>query len=480
MKARLSAFLGVFLLLPAFAHAARISEISQTGMGERAVRFFTFQDPSLRFALIGSILLGISCGLMGSFLVVRKLALMSDALSHAVLPGVALGFLWNMSKDPVAIFIGASIAGLLGAGLVQAIRNTTKQKEDAALGFVLASFFAVGVCLVTMIQKLPGGDKSGLDKFMFGQAAALGPGDVWLLGGVTALAVGIVFVFYKEFLVTSFDAAFARSAGIPTQVFHYTLMVLLAFAIVSALQAVGVVLVAAMLVIPAASAFLLTDRMGWMLFLSAFFGVVTGAVGAFFSYVGRNLPTGPLMVLAASCVFIGALLFGPRHGVLAKWWRHRSRSARIQRENTLKSMFHVLESEGFRGETVPLRDLAAARREPIEDVTVATKALVAHGMVTMSGDGRAAVFTPHGWKRACEIVRNHRLWELYLTNAANYAVDHVHEDAEKIEHILGEDTVRLLEKRLNYAHKDPHGKLIPGLADIHRGGPAVLARSSGS
>lgn len=463
--------LALFWLSTAAAHAARISEVSQSSLGERALRFFTFQDPSLRFALAGAILLGISCGLMGSFLVVRKLALMSDALSHAVLPGVALGFLWNMNKDPLAIFIGASIAGLLGAGLVQAIRSTTKQKEDAALGFVLASFFAVGVCLVTMIQNLPGGNKSGLDKFMFGQAAAMGEGDVLLLGVVTVLAVGIIFLFYKEFLVTSFDAAFASSVGVPAQIFHFLLMLLLAFAIVASLQAVGVVLVAAMLVIPAAAAYLLTDRMGWMLVLSASFGVITGGVGAFFSYVGRNLPTGPLMVLAATAVFMIALFFGPRHGVLAKWWRHRSRSARIQRENTLKSLYHYLEQEGFHGETIPLPGLAQLRREPLEDVSRDLKTLTRHGLVTLTGDGRAAVFTPEGWRRACEIVRNHRLWELYLTHAANYAVDHVHDDADKIEHILGEDTVRQIEKRLNYAHRDPHGKLIPGLADIKRGGP---------
>jgi ABC-type Mn2+/Zn2+ transport systems, permease components len=465
--------LGLFFLLPDGAWAARISELTETTFTGRAVRFFTLQDPSLRFALTGSVLLGICCGLMGSFLVVRKLALMSDALSHAVLPGVALGFLWTMKKDPLAIFLGATIAGLLGAGLVQALRHTTKHKEDAALGFVLASFFAVGACLVTMIQNLPEGNKSGLDKFMFGQAAALGPGDVQLLAVVTGLTLLVLGLFYKELLVTSFDAGFARSAGIPTQVFHYLLMLLLAFAIVSSLQAVGVVLVAAMLVIPAAAAYLLTDRFGWMLILSAVFGVTTGVVGSFLSFVGRNLPTGPLMVLSATAVFLGALFFGPRHGVLAKWWRRRSRSARIGRENLLKAMYHVLEQEGFRGETIPIRHLAEVRRESIEDVTRDLGRMQTHGLVSFTGDRRAVVFTPDGWKRACEIVRNHRLWELYLTHAANFAVDHVHEDAEKIEHILGEDTVRQLEKRLDYAHRDPHGRLIPGRADDYGKGPNV-------
>ncbi len=476
MKTRILAF-ALLAVSAGGVQAARISELTQTSMGERALRFFTFQDPSLRYALAGTILLGISCGLMGAFLVVRKLALMSDTLSHAVLPGVALGFLWNMSKDPVAIFIGASAAGLLGAGLVQAIRTTTKQKEDAALGFVLASFFAVGVCLVTMIQNLPGGNKSGLDKFMFGQAAALGRGDVILLGVVTLLAVGTLAVFYKEFLVTSFDAAFAQSAGIPARVFHYVLMLLLAFAIVSSLQAVGVVLVSAMLVIPAAAAYLLTDRMGGMLALSALFGVATGAVGAFFSFVGRSLPTGPLMVLAATAVFLAALFFGPRHGVIAKWWRQRSQSARIRRENLLKAMYHAMEEEGFVGEAISVRELAEARREAIEDVEREAAGLARHGLASLSSDRQAVTFTPEGWKRACEIVRNHRLWELYLTHAANYAPDHVHEDAEKIEHVLGEDIVRQLERRLNYAHRDPHGKLIPGLADIHAGGPGAMQGS---
>ena len=459
--------LTLFCFVPAVAFAARISELADTSTAERAVRFFTFQDPSLRYALAGSMLLGVCCGLMGSFLVVRKLALMGDALSHAVLPGVALGFLWNMTKDPIAIFIGATIAGLLGAGTVQLIRATTKHKEDAALGFVLASFFGLGICLVTMIQNIPGGNKSGLDRFMFGQAAALGQNDVYLLGAVTALAIGAVLLFYKEFTITSFDAGFARAAGMPVQVFHYSLMLLVAFAIVASLQAVGVVLVSAMLIIPAAAAFLLTDRFGLLLVLSSALGLCAGALGSFFSFVGRNLPTGPLMVLAASTVFAGALLFSPRHGIVPRWWRHRSRSARIQRENTLKAIYHLLEDDEFRRESVSVSELAERRRETMEETKQQLDAVRRSGFVTTSGQN--LVLTPDGWQRACEIVRNHRLWELYLTNAAHMAPDHVHENAEIIEHILGEENVLQLEKRLSYARRDPHGKLIPGRGDMRPG-----------
>src|SRR5688572_9631957 len=457
-------------LAAAPAHAAKIGDLVQTNILEQAIDFFTFREPAVRFALLGSMLLGICCGLLGSFIVVRKMALVGDALSHAVLPGVALGFLWNMSKDPLAIFIGATIAGLLGAAVVTLIKQTTRLKEDAALGLVLASFFAVGICLLTMIQRLPNANKSGIDKFLFGQAAAISRDDVILMAAVTAFAILAIWIFYKEFLVTSFDATFARVAGFPAQLIHYALMLLLAFAVVIALQAVGVVLVSAMLITPAAAAYLLTDRMSRMLWLAAFFGMAAGAVGAFLSYLGPNLPTGPFMVLGATTVFVIAFLFGPRHGVVMRWWRQRSRAQRVQRENTLKSMYHVLEAREFKGDGVSMRELSERRRETIEEAKQQVGQLRRHDMVTLQEEGNVAFLTPSGWQLACAIVRNHRLWELYLTNAAHIAADHVHEDAEKIEHVLGEDVVRELERRVEYAKTDPHGRRIPSLADMRQGG----------
>jgi manganese/zinc/iron transport system permease protein len=459
----------LYLLSASPAEAARIGDIAETSFWEQAARFFSFRDPAVRYALIGSILLGVSCGLLGGFIVVRKMALFGDALSHAVLPGVAIGFLWSMTKDPVAIFVGATVAGLLGAGAVHLVKSTTRLKEDTALGLVLASFFAVGICLVTIIQRLPTGNKSGIDKFLFGQAAAIGAGDVRLMAVVTALAVVIVLLFYKEFLVTSFDMQFARVIGFPAHAIHYVLMLLLAFAVVTALQAVGVVLVSAMLITPAAAAYLLTDRMDRMLLLSSLFGLLAGVTGSFLSFLGNNLPTGPFMVLGATAVFGMAFMFGPRHGVVCRWWKQRSRSGRVRRENTLKAIFHVLEARQFTDEKVSLLELAEQRRETLEDAKAQCAALVANELATLNEPGELIVLTPEGWSRACEIVRNHRLWELYLTNEADIAADHVHDDAEKIEHVLGEEVVRQLERRLKFAREDPHGKPIPGLADISRG-----------
>jgi ABC-type Mn2+/Zn2+ transport system permease subunit/Mn-dependent DtxR family transcriptional regulator len=463
----------VFVLVALFwmvggspAHAAKISDLVETHFLEQAARFFTFSDPSLRYALLGSMLLGISCGLLGSFLVVRKMALVGDALSHAVLPGVALGFLWNMTKDPFAIFVGASIAGLLGTMVVGWITRTTKLKEDAALGLVLASFYAAGSCLVTMIQRLPTGNKSGINKFLFGQAAALSVKDVELIGAITLLAIVLLALFYKEFLVTSFDPAFARAIGMPVFILQEAMMLLLAFSVVVALQAVGVVLVSAMLITPAAAAYLLTDRMHRMLFIAAGFGLLAGALGSFFSFWGNNLPTGPFMVIGASSVFGLAFFLSPRHGVLPRWWRQRSNVQRTQRENTLKAIYHVLEAHEFTTEAVTIEELCARRRETLEEVRLQLAALESHRLASFDQPHGAVHLTPEGWRVACAVVRNHRLWELYLTNAANYQADHVHEDAERIEHILGEETVRQLERRLEYPNLDPHGKVIPSLRDL--------------
>lgn len=458
------AFVGLVVLAQP-VWAASVADVTETTWQTQLWRFFSFRDPSLRYALIGSILLGLSCGLLGSFIVVRRMALVGDALSHAVLPGVAIGFLWNMTKDPLPIFIGAVLAGLAGTAMVTAITSTTRLKADTALGLVLASFFAVGVCMVTMIQRLPTGNKSGLDKFFFGQAAALGADDIVLMSSVTGAAVILVTVFYKELLLTSFDFGFARSSGLPVAWVHHGLMLLLAAATVIALQAVGVVLVSAMLITPAAAAYLLTDRMHRMLILASSFGVVVGVMGAFFSFIGPGLPTGPLMVIGASTVFGTAYFFAPRHGVVARWWRHRTSAARTERENTLKAMYHVWEQGGFRDVGVTLKSLAERRKETLDVALKRARDLATHRQATVRHD--VVYFTPEGQQRAAEIVRNHRLWELYLTNSANIAPDHVHEDAEKIEHVLGETVVRQLERRLNYATIDPHGRSIPGPRQIH-------------
>lgn len=320
--------------------------------------------------------------------------------------------------------------------------------------------------MIDVIGRLPSGSKSGLTHFMFGSAASLNRNDVILIAIVAALSVGILSLFYQQFVATSFDVGFSRSIGIPVQLFHYTLMLLLAFSVVVALQAVGVVLVSAMLIIPAAAAYLLCDRMHRMIGTAAVIGGLSAFLGHFVSFLNHKLPSGPFIVLSSSLLFVLAFLFSPRYGIVRRWLHFRGHGRRIKRENTMKAIYHILERDKFVSEHVEIDALAKQRRCDSAQIDREIRALEKKGLATRNG---GITLTPSGYVRACEIVRNHRLWELYLTNAANIAPDHVHEDAEKIEHVLGERVVREIERQLDDATKDPHGRLIPSLEDMTRG-----------
>jgi len=449
------------------AAAARIGEIVETNPWDQMRRFITLSDRGLRLSLIGALLFGAVCGLLGSFIVVRKMALFGDAISHAVLPGVALGFLWSMSKDPVAILIGATLAGLAGSLLVGAIRRTTRIKQDAALGIVLASFFAIGLCLIRIIQNNEGASKiTGLKSYLFGDVAVLDRYDVITMGVVVILTVILFGLLYRPFLAISFDRQFAVSIGFPVRILEALFQMFLAFAIVISLQAVGVVLVSAMLITPAATAYLLVDRMHRMLWIAMGVGMLSAVIGVFLSFLGSNLPTGPFMVLSASSIFTMAYLFSPKYGRFTKWLRHRARVKKVREENSLKSIYKVLESKGLEssGNRVLMKDLSSHRKMSIAGLVKEIKNMQRSGLVKLEGDNVS--LTDDGFDKARSVVRNHRLWELYLTNEANYALDHVHDDAEKVEHFLSEEEVSELESYLDYPQEDPHGKPIPGRASI--------------
>lgn len=443
---------------PAFA--SRIGELSETSVGEQILRFITLQDRAILYAVIGTVLIGINCGLLGSYMVVRRLSMIGDTLSHAVLPGICLGFLFAGERAPVPIFIGAVIAGVSGTYLLGLITQTTRIPKDAAMGIVLSAYFGVGISLLTYIQQIPGGNKSGLSNFLFGQSAAFSREDLYLLGLVTALVVVVVTFFHKEMLTLSFDHSYATTLGIPTQFLHYLQMTCLAFAIVVGIQAVGVVLVSAMLITPAATAYLLKDRLSTILLVAVLLGCLSGILGTFFSFLWTGLPTGPFIVVAATALFLPVYLCAPKYGVLTRWWRHRSSSVRTKRENTLKAIYHIFEREGFSSEQVGILELARYQKEPEETTRGRVRDLVRAGFASRMGD--TVVLSPAGFQRAWEIVRNHRLWELYLVKRADLTADQVHENAEEIEHLLSHEMIHDLESVLKFPRKDPHGKPIPG------------------
>lgn len=468
-RIRIIIILGVLILSLTIheAAAARIGEMVETDPWDQMKRFITLSDRGLRLSLIGALLFGAVCGLLGSFIVVRKMALFGDAISHAVLPGVALGFLWSMSKDPVAILIGATSAGLAGSLLVEAIKRTTRIKQDAALGIVLASFFAIGLCLIRIIQNNEGASKiTGLKSYLFGDVAVLDRDDVMTMGVVVILTIILFGLFYRPFLAISFDRQFAISIGFPVRILDAVFQMFLAFAIVISLQAVGVVLVSAMLITPAATAYLLVDRMHRMLWIAMGVGMLSAIIGVFLSFLGSNLPTGPFMVLSASSIFTIAYLFSPKYGRFTKWIRYRARVKKVREENSLKSIYHVLESRGLdrSGNKVLMEDLSSHRKMSKASIMKEINGMERSGLVELVGDN--IILTAEGFDKARSVVRNHRLWELYLTNEADYASDHVHDDAEKVEHFLNDEEVAELESYLDYPQQDPHGKPIPGRVNL--------------
>jgi manganese/zinc/iron transport system permease protein len=297
-----------------------------------------FSDYTLRTVALGAGALGIVSGVLGSFAVLRKQSLLGDAISHAALPGVVIGFLIG-GKSPLALLIGAAGAGWLGTVFVRSIVRNTRIKDDGALGLVLSVFFGIGLMLLTFVQRTPDASQAGLDTFLFGQAAALVRRDVVTMALLGAVAVVTVAIFWKEFKLLSFDREFGTTLGLPMERIDALLTTLLVVAIVIGLQTVGVVLMSAMVVAPGAAARQWTNRLGIMVPLSALFGAAAGVSGALISSAEAQLPTGPMIVLSASVVVLISLLFAPGRGLLWELWRRRRNRKRLRVDTVLADLY---------------------------------------------------------------------------------------------------------------------------------------------
>lgn len=412
-----------------------------------------------RNVLLGATLLGITGGVMGCFTLLRRQSLLGDALAHAALPGICLAFLITGSKSPLPLFMGALVAGLLGALMILATVRWSRVKEDSAMGIVLSVFFGLGIVLLTYIQKLPTGNQSGLDKFLFGQAATLVEEDVRVMAVLSALVLGMLALFYKEFKMLAFDREFGASLGYPMRGLEILLTLLLVTVVVVGLQTVGVVLLVATLVTPAAAARQWTDRLGLMLVISAAVGAGAGVVGALASASVARLPTGPVIVLISSVVLVVSLFLAPRRGYAWALARERRVRRRIRRENLLKDLYRLGEGEGDFDRLVTLPRLMGMRGQSVREVEKTARTLEADGLLRTDGDHLG--LTREGRRKAAGVVRKHRLWELYLTRRLELASDHVHRDAEAMEHALDESAVAELEALLGYPKEDPHGRPIP-------------------
>lgn len=282
-----------------------------------------FFDYTIRNVALGSAILGVVGGALGSFAVLRRQGLLGDALAHATLPGVCLAFLLFGTKSPAVLLAGAALSAGVGALLIIAVVGGTRIKQDAALGIVLSVFFGAGVVLLTYIAGSGNAGQSGLDRFIFGQAATIVRDDVITMGVLASVALLLTVLLFKEFKLLSFDPAFAASLGYPVGRLNVLLTALIVVAVVVGIQAVGVVLMAAMLITPAAAARQWTDRLGVMVAVSGFFGAFSGVAGALVSASGSNLPTGPIIVLVATGLLLFSLLLGRSRGFLWSWLRAR-------------------------------------------------------------------------------------------------------------------------------------------------------------
>ncbi|MGO4345065.1 metal ABC transporter permease [Paenibacillus sp. MCAF9] len=275
-------------------------------------------DPNMQWIFLGCTLLGLSSGVIGCFSYLRKQSLMGDTLAHAALPGICIAFMLTGVKSIGLFLIGAGISGLIATFGIGYITRNSKLKQDAAMGIVLSGFFGLGIVLLTLIQHGSYGNQAGLDKFLFGQAASMIASDVITMTVVCVSLITVCTLLFKQFKIISFDPGFARGIGYPVAFLEQLLMLLIVVAVVAGIQAVGVVLVAALLITPAVSARYWTDRLGLMVVLSGIFGAVSGAAGTWISASVSNLPTGPVTVLAATLLFCISILFGPQRGLLAK------------------------------------------------------------------------------------------------------------------------------------------------------------------
>jgi len=432
---------------------------------------------AIRSAVLGAVLASLACSVLGCFVTLRKMALYGDMLGHAVLPGVAAGFIVAGRKSTPALLLGALVAGLLAAGFTRLICTRSRIKNDAALGITLSVFYAIGVWLLSYLTGPSRPDlsseASGLPLYLFGNPSVIHDADLAFLTTAALVVLLVVVGLFKEFQACAFDPSFAATIGIPKRWADTTLLLLLTFVIVVSIKILGVILVAALLVIPPATAYLLTERLRSMIICSAVLGATCGVLGAWLDYVFDG-GVGPSIVCVAFAVLLTVFLFGTRHGVVATWVRHRRLALRTVRENILASAYRVRERTGAAADSIDLALLAQERGEEVR----ATRALARrlHGSPWARVSGDRLELTEEGQRRGCNIVRGHRLWELFLQREASLAVDHVHAGAEEVEHFLSDETIAELEHLLGRPRLDPHGQPIP--APIGSGDTSALEKDA--
>ncbi|MFN3759247.1 MAG: iron chelate uptake ABC transporter family permease subunit [Algoriphagus aquaeductus] len=418
--------------------------------------FFTFQDPSITWVVLGITLLGIGSAYVGTFSFLDKKALLGDAISHAVLPGICLGFILAGEKNPVYIVTGAFLSGALATFLSSWLRKNTKLSEDTIIATILSVFFGVGIVMLTGLQKSGNPEIAGLNSFIFGNAIGISESDLMIYGGLSLTIIMVLTLFLKEFRLMVFDPEYGKAIGFPMEAIRFLFNVLMILAVVIGIQAIGVVLMAALLITPGAAARFWTDRLNPLLILAASFSIVSGILGTYISFVIPQMPTGPWVVVFLSLIALLSFMFSPKSGIIFRYFSRKNYLRKTHKDHLMKALYKAREEnkEGLSIEEI--YELYPYQKVQIDQ---SIKDLLKEGFIIKNQ--LLVSLTSKGTSDAMRIVRLHRLWELYLNESMNIAPDHVHESAEQMEHLLTPELEAMLEKRLNFPTLDPHQETIP-------------------
>ncbi len=405
-------------------------------------------------ALIGGGLVAIVCGVIGCFVILKRMAFLGDALSHAMLAGVTAGYLFmqiafGYEAHAPGMLLGSVIAGFITVALIAFVSRVSRIKEDTAIGIMYTGIFAIGGVLASLFSHRIHID---LYHFITGMVLGVEDTDLWMMAVVASFVLSVVILFYRHFQLAIFDPVMAASIGIPVVAIEYLLTTCTSLVVVSAVSIVGVVLVVGLLVTPAATAYLLCNRLHRMMILAALFGL-TGVVGGLYlsTWIG-NVATGPSIVIASTAQFLVVLTLAPRYGLLADWLRHR----RVVPQQVLED---VLGSFRFGTETT-LPEQEIVRRVAFKPKLVRRALHTMQRQNLLDRHDNEYRLTHAGALEAKRLLRAHRLWEAYLEQVGTPA-EKVHERAHRLEHVHDEETVDYLDDRLGHPLRDPHGAEIP-------------------
>ncbi|QDV55790.1 metal ABC transporter permease [Rosistilla oblonga] len=423
--------------------------------------------------IVAGCLCALSAALLGNFLVLRKMSMLGDAITHAVLPGLAAAFLLTGNRSSIAMFVGAVIVGVLTALFSEWIRGFGKVDEGASMGVVFTSLFALGLVMIVQaadhVDLDPGCVLYGaieltpLDLVRF--AGLEMPRVVAVLSVVLCINVAFVALFYKELKLSSFDASLATALGFRATLIHYSLMTLVAITAVASFESVGNILVVAMFVVPPAAALMLTDRLSMVILLSSLIAIASGVLGHLSALVVpgwfgfRSTSTSGMMAVATGLLFVVAMLLGPRHGVLVKAVRRQMLSWRILAEDVLAVMFRMEEHRDH----VVATGAQLGPRLMAGPLSTALLLRMHQGRGNVQPIDAGYRLTKRGRTQARWLVRSHRLWEQYLVDEAGVDTDRLHAKADALEHVTDAEMGDKLNRETRDTQTDPHGSPIPPL-----------------